>query len=372
MKYPSPQRLKEISIASVFLVIVIAVVSLITPYRTSPEYLLFDSSKTTTQQSFLRAEVVKVEDDTISAKLLDSLNKGTTVTIESNDDTTQQRVHEGSIVTLQQNQDQSFAFYDTYRVPAIIILAALFVLAVAFTGRGRGLMSLAGLAASVLIIVGVTIPLLIRGWDSFWVTVGSAYLIAIVSVILAHGLRRQTYISLACILCVLTFVALASTLLIFILGLTGIVDEASYSLQARSSAINLSGVLTGGIVIATLGALDDVVTTQVATVAQIYSVNKKLTRTQVYSRAIAVGGEHIAALVNTLALVYVGASLPLVVVYSMYFNDPIAFLNTGFIATELTRTLIVSTALVLSVPFSTWLATKAIIVRSADNNTSNQ
>jgi uncharacterized membrane protein len=115
--------------------------------------------------------------------------------------------------------------------------------------------------------------------------------------------------------------------------------------------------LLGGIIIGALGVLDDITTGQVAAVEEIHSANPKLPFKELYVRGISVGQEHIASLVNTLVLAYVGASFPLFLLLTINNEVPlwVRFNNEG-IAEEVVRTLVGSTALIFAVPIATFLA----------------
>lgn len=335
---------------------VIALVTVITPYQPSRQtYGFYESETEATDQEVYRADVIRVDDQQLTATLLDGPRKNQRVTVPYDHISAFQRVDEGSRIIVLASGGQDF-FQSLYRLPLLIVLLTVFILVVLFVGRRRGMMSLLGLGAGILVVVGVTIPLIVNGHDSFWVTTGSAFLIAVVSVVLAHGWNRRTVVSLIAIMTVLLGVTVLAKIVTYALGLTGVVGEAELYLTVAQSSIDLSGIFVGGIVIATLGALDDIVTTQVATVDVLHAENPRLSKKELYRKAADVGGEHIAALVNTLALVYVGASLPLLVIYAVSDNDWLNLVNQGFIATEITRTLVVSIGLVLAVPFSTWLA----------------
>jgi uncharacterized membrane protein len=125
----------------------------------------------------------------------------------------------------------------------------------------------------------------------------------------------------------------------------------------------------GGIVIATLGVLDDIVTAQVATVDELMTANRKLPLRTIYKKAMSVGGEHIASLVNTLALVYAGTALPLILLISSNTNDLFVFFNSEFVVTEVARTIIASLALVAAVPMSTLAASMWFHARATNNAT---
>lgn len=77
------------------------------------------------------------------------------------------------------------------------------------------------------------------------------------------------------------------------------------------------------------------------------------------------GREHIGALVDTLAIAYVGASLPLLLLFSNTTNIPLT-LNREIFAVEIIRILIGSIGLILAVPITTFIATM-MLVKEKDN-----
>ena len=77
----------------------------------------------------------------------------------------------------------------------------------------------------------------------------------------------------------------------------------------------------------------------------------------IYWRGIRIGREHIGALVNTLAIAYVGAALPLLLLVQSSTYGLAYMLNSELFATEIIRILIGATGLVLAVPITTLIAT---------------
>src|SRR5690606_13079992 len=94
--------------------------------------------------------------------------------------------------------------------------------------------------------------------------------------------------------------------------LTGVADEQTNTLS-MFHGVNTQGLLLAGILIGSLGALDDVTVTQAATVRELSIANPDYTVGELYKSAARVGRSHIASVVNTLILAYAGASLPLMI-----------------------------------------------------------
>ena len=143
-------------------------------------------------------------------------------------------------------------------------------------------------------------------------------------------------------------------------ALSGIYDETSSLLNmAGRSNLDMYGILLGGIIIASLGVLDDVVTTQVAAVDELRQAKPHASWRELFGRGMSVGREHLSALINTLALAYVGIAMPTILVLSQQItthSQLLVTLNYEYIAVEIIRTVISSLGIILAIPLSTALA----------------
>lgn len=271
------------------------------------------------------------------------------------------QLHQGSSVILVYSQDARGSTYyilDQFRLPVVGFLAVLFgILAIVF-GRWRGMMSLVGLGVSLIILVHFVVPHIMNGDNPVLVSILGAIGIAMSSFFLAHGCTKRTVLAFSATIFVLLIAFLGSHAVIIWAGLSGASSEEAVFLQmGYLQALDLRGLLLGGLVIGALGVLDDVTTAQVATIEEIARANRRLGARELYKRGIAVGREHIASLVNTLALAYVGASFPLFLLFSLPDNPPLwVILNGEMVTEEVLRALIGGSALILAVPISTALA----------------
>lgn len=250
---------------------------------------------------------------------------------------------------------------DRARLPSLALLSVLFIVIVTFIAGRRGISAFLGLALSIAVLMGFVVPQIMAGRDPLFISILGATAIAVLSIYLAHGFRYQT--TLALLSTVVTFViaGLLAVLFVSLTGLTGSGSEQAYLLQlGQAGAIDLRGLLLGGIIIGTLGVLDDITTAQTAAVAELKLANPALTVPELYRRGLNIGREHILSLVNTLVLAYAGASLPIFLFFELNTTTPWwVILNGEFLAEEIVRTLIGSLAIVLAVPLTTLIAAYA-------------
>jgi len=138
--------------------------------------------------------------------------------------------------------------------------------------------------------------------------------------------------------------------------LTGLSEESAYLVMELGPGVNLQGLVLGGIIIGSLGVLDDICVGQASAAFELAQANPSLGRMALFRHVLTIGRDHIAAMVNTLLLAYVGASMPLVLVLSVYAEPLLLRLNREPIAEEIVRTLVGSIGLVLAVPITSLIA----------------
>jgi uncharacterized membrane protein len=214
----------------------------------------------------------------------------------------------------------------------------------------------------MFIILAYIIPHVLAGDNPITVSlIGSGILLG-VSLYLTYGWNLKTHASVLSMILALLITGLLSILFVDLAHLTGYGDEnALYLIQLSSVQINAQGLLLGGMIIGTLGILDDLVTSQSAAVVEIHGANPALGFKQTYLRAMHIGQDHVAATVNTLVLSYTGAALPLLLVFTLANGSYQYLLNSEMLAEEIVRTLVGSIGLVAAVPISTLIATLIIV-----------
>lgn len=274
-------------------------------------------------------------------------------------------------ISLQDDGRPLIFFYDFERSTPLLLLLLLFVAAIVVLGRWRGVGALAGLAASLLVIVMFILPALLEGSNAVAVALVASGLIAFIALFLAHGFNLATAAALLASIASLALTAVLAWLFVVGSNLTGLADETIGYLGALGSDINPQGLLLAGVVIGSLGVLDDVTVTQVSAVWALKSAKPDADFGELYSRAVRIGRDHISSTVNTLFLAYAGASLPLLLLFREAGQSLSSVATREVVAIELVRALVGSIGLVASVPISTALAAAALAARSrpASENT---
>lgn len=263
---------------------------------------------------------------------------------------------EGDAVVLGYEPTTAFYFYaDRDRGNTLVWLTALFAVVVIVLGRWRGVSALAAMAMTVVVLVWFIAPSVLDGNDPVWVAVVAGSAIAFISLYLTHGLTPTTTVALAGTLASLLVTLVIAAVFFDVANFSGLATEEGLTLPLVVD-INLSSLLLGGAVIGTLGALDDVTVTQVATVAELHHRNRSLTIAELITSGIRVGREHIASTVNTLLLAYAGASMPLLLVFAASDQSLGVVANSEIVAVEIVRTLCGSIGLVAAVPVTTVMA----------------
>lgn len=295
--------------------------------------------------------------------LTDKPRRDTKVTaLWSNDPTSRNfLVHKGDRVivscTILENEE-TCDIVSRDRSRALGAIFALFLATIWFISRKQGIKALLAMGLSIVIISAVIIPLILNGWSPFIVSLVGGLLILIPSIYITHGLTYKSHTALLAIGVASIIIVILAAFFTGQLQLMGMGSDESLYLNP---SINLSGVLLSSILLGTLGVIDDLAFTQVSIVNELYHSNSKLSGRALFLRAMQVGHDHIASVINTLFLAYVGVALPLLILIQQ--NDiPIGIaIQQEALATEIMRTLIGTIGLLFVVPLATWLAARFIL-----------
>lgn len=305
---------------------------------------------------------------TIEAEILEGEKKGDVIEF----DNANIQLKEGKIFYLNISADEDgsphFSVEDPYRMNVIYFFLGLFILLVIWIGGIQGIRGLASLAGSLVLIIFVLLPGILHGFSPILASIGVASLIIILGSYVTHGFNKTTSSAVIGMIVTVVFTGIMAYVATHMASLTGYgSEEAVFLNSSLGQNIDVGGLLLGGIIIGLLGVLYDVAIGQAISVEELHRIAPHVKSKEVFKRAMRIGREHIGALVNTLAIAYVGASLPLLLLFSIPPVHPALMLNKEIFSEEIIRALIGSIGLVLAVPITTFLSVKMLIKRNDAN-----
>lgn len=288
--------------------------------------------------------------------------KGKKITIENGDlnqvNVMEFDVDDKVIAIYTKNYEGKDVFYvqDYIRRDWLYLLFFIFIGIVIMVGTRRGIAALAGMVFSFFVIFAFILPQITSGRDPILIAILASIAIVPVTFYLSHGFNRKTSTAIAGTFIALIITGVLATIFVSVTRLTGFSSEEAGFLQAQKGGIvNIKGLLLAGIIVSVLGILDDITVSQAAVVHQLKKLSPNLTFMQLFSKAMDVGRDHIASVVNTLVLVYAGAALPLFLLFTSSSRPFGQVINHEVIAEEIIRTLVASIGLILAVPITTFL-----------------
>jgi uncharacterized membrane protein len=263
----------------------------------------------------------------------------------------------------------TYTLADFERRTPILWLALAFGALVILFGRLRGALSLVGLAISLVVILAFVVPAILDGSSALAVALVGSLAVMLATISLAHGWGPKSLAAMLGTAVSLALVALLALAFTNLAHLTGLSSEEATLLLRGGADISLEGLLLAGIVIAALGVLDDVTVSQASTVLALRAADPTQGFRRLYGRALRVGQDHVSATVNTLVLAYVGASLPVLLIFSSGEIGLLDAVNTELVAKEVVGTLVGSIGLIAAVPVTTALAALLAVNEPAAGST---
>lgn len=254
--------------------------------------------------------------------------------------------------------------YDYNRFAPLAVIVLLFILATVLVGGKVGAKSLLGLSLTILCVFTILFPLLIGGWPTLPTVLGMCAFVTVVEFVIIGGVNKKI---LCAILGTISGVAIA---MLFGEFATAILRLSSYQLQDSigevealaqlrnlpmrevEDAVRVENLLVGGILIAALGAVNDVAMSISSSMNELVAVNPNLTRKELFKSGMNIGRDMVGTMTNTLILALVGGSFIEILYYStqdLSFNE---LMSKPYFTVEIMQGVASSIGVILAVPLS--------------------
>lgn len=262
--------------------------------------------------------------------------------------------------------DVDFFIADIKRDNQIYIFTGIFFILLLCIGKKKGATSIVSIISTMALIFFMLMPMILHGFCPIASTVLVGILSTIITVYLVGGLNSKSSAAIIGTSISLIFAGGLSMLAIYFAHLTGFAGEENMFLYTARPDLSFTGILSASMIIAALGALMDTAVSIASTVNEIYETDKSLTIKQLFTSGMNVGRDIIGTMSNTLILVYLGSSLPLVLLSNNI--DMNKFFNLNQVATEILSAIIGSIAILFCVPITAIIAAYLIKLSSKNKN----
>ncbi|GHU66720.1 hypothetical protein AGMMS49983_16880 [Clostridia bacterium] len=248
------------------------------------------------------------------------------------------------------------------RTGGLYLLAALFCAAVVFFGRSKGVRSLFALVFTLVCVIFLFIPLLLKGMNPILAALICVVLSTVVTLTALSGFTPKTFVAgLSCILCTLTAGGIARAFGSLMHVSTYTTPEAeNLMFIAQNSALRLPDILFAGILIAASGAMMDTTISVASALTEIKEVDPGITPARLLKSGLNIGRDIMGTMTNTLILAFAGSGINALLVIFLYQMPYLRTVNLDLLAVEILQGLSASTALALSVPVTALLGAKVI------------
>ena len=277
------------------------------------------------------------------------LNKGTRVLLHAEDN----------------GEGIEYSIEDVKRAGTLIWLSLLFCGLLLYVGKKKGLYSLVSIVLTVVLITHCLSPMILIGINPIIAAIIICVISTLATMYLVGGFNsKSTSASIGAVLSLL-FASILSGITMITAHLTGFSGENSMFLYSAHPELNFISLTIAMMVLATLGAVMDVAMSISSTINEIYETDNSKTINELFISGMNVGRDIIGTMANTLILVYLGASLPLVLLAGNI--DLQKFINLNQVVTEVASALIGSIAIVICVPFTALVASILIHKTKMEN-----
>jgi uncharacterized membrane protein len=306
-------------------------------------------------------------------ELLGGDQKGKLLTIssdvEANPYQLDPRVGDRVVISIQPDDKGEAHYYleGFDRRGALMWLVILFVLTLVLLAGKQGLKVALSILLSILVIGWVLIPAFLRGANPVPIAMLLAGVLTFISTGLSTGWNRQSVITAIGTMGGVIVAYGISVLFSDWAHLSGLATEEDRLFFDQNPLLNPRGLLFAGIIIASMGVVEDVAVSIASGAEQVWRANHRISFKELFRSAMIIGKDHMSALANTLVFAYVGASLSTLLLYTQYGGSWLKFLNFDVVADEVVRSLAGTIGLIFTVPITALLAAWVLSKRTADH-----
>jgi len=239
------------------------------------------------------------------------------------------------------NTDMGWFFNGYILINKLIVLGVIFTLCILFFGGKKGFNTILSLGLTCAAVFAVFIPSILTGKNIYLMAVLVCVYTTPMTLLLVIGFNQKSLAAMIGCMSGIVVTGIITLVMDKVLFLTGIVDEHSRYLAnlPLDVPINLKAIVFAGIIIGAMGAIMDVAMSISSSMWEIKEKAVKIDFNSLFRSGINIGRDILGSMANTLVLAYIGTSLSIVLLLSIYSNSLYELLNREMIVVEILQAL---------------------------------
>lgn len=253
-----------------------------------------------------------------------------------------------------ENGEANLYIYEIARDKYFFILIILFVIALIVFGGMKGLKSVITLILTVIIIIKIMFPLILRGCNPLIIAIGACVLITFVTLLILNGFNKKTFNAIMGTIGGVLIAGTAAYTIGSLSKITGLGEHEAQMLTSVPQNFNFDyrGILFAGIIMGALGAVMDIGMSIASSMNEIEAAKPDIKTKDLIKSGMNVGRDIMGTMSNTLILAYAGSSIHLLLLFLVNNVNLIDVINMDMIASEIIRALSGSIGLVCTIPIT--------------------
>ena len=300
----------------------------------------------------------RVGEQVVEVKLLSGEKKGETLQVTSSSGflfgapctpgmkvVVMQSVAGDTVIASVYTQDREWVIY---------AFGLLYLAVLVLVGGKQGIKGGIGLVFTFFSILLWYLPMVYRGFSTFWSAVFICLITTQATMLLIGGFTKKTVVATAGTVGGVLTAGVAATLFSLASGITGynVSDIETLMTLWNTLDIQVGGLLFSDLLISSLGAVMDVAMSIGSSMSEILAQNPGLTRKELLKAGIRVGRDMMGTDSNTLILAFAGSSVSMLLLNYAYDLPYRQIINSNNIGIAVMQGLAGSFGVVLSVPIT--------------------
>jgi uncharacterized membrane protein len=285
--------------------------------------------------------------EVVAIQTLDVQNFGEVKKVEVGDRITLVNFHNSDFNT-------DWVFEEYVRTNQLILLGGMFAVLLIVFGRLKGVKTLVTLVLTVLAIFNVYIPGILAGVNIYGLTFLLMIYMTLMTLVVVSGANIKTTSAIIGCMGGISVAAILVLIMGNTLHLTGLIDDESMYLMLMNpeNPINLKGIIFGGILIGAMGAVMDVAMSISASLYELQDQVHDVTPSSLFKSGMTIGRDIMGTMSNTLILAYIGSSLSIILILTVYSPSLEALVNREFVVVEILQALAGSFGILFTIPLT--------------------